>query len=161
MPLKSFAKAMLLGAAGATLLAISGCGYDGVQLNGKIFDVVGLNGDSSKNTEPKMKVRQPLVVPPSVASLPPPGSDKEGRPSLAQIQDPDREKKVSQADLEKQQEAYCKTHYEDLVARGDASADSAAGPLGACHPSIFTGVKKWMTSGKSNGDGDDDDSTTQ
>ncbi|HVJ78909.1 MAG TPA: hypothetical protein VM620_13840 [Hyphomicrobium sp.] len=160
MPLKSFAKALLLVPAGVALLALSGCGYDGVQLNGKIFDVVGLNGDQGPAAEPKMKVRQPLVMPPSVASLPDPGSGKEGRPSLAEIQDPDREKKVSQADLEKQQEAYCKTHYEDAIARGDASADSASGPLGACHPSIFTGVKKWMASGKSNGD-EDDDTTTQ
>jgi hypothetical protein len=160
MPLKSYAKASLLASFGAALLAVSGCGYDGVQLNGKIFDLVGLGGDqTAKSAEPKMAVRQPLVVPPGLDSLPPPGSGKADQPSLAEIQDPDKLKKVSQADLQKQQDAYCKVNYEDALARGDSSADAARGPLGPCHPSIFTGVKKWMTSGKDDADGDDNTET--
>jgi hypothetical protein len=77
---------------------------------------------------------------------------------LAAIDDPDRKQSASQADLQRQQDAYCKVNYEDAKVRGDASAESAAGPLGPCHPSIFTGVKKWMASGKSE-DGDDDTQT--
>lgn len=159
MPLKSVAKASLLAPFGAALLAISGCGYDGVQLNGKIFDVVGLNGSSAPQGEPKMAVRQPLVMPPETGALPQPGSGQGGQPSLAEIQDPDRKAKVSQADLQRQQDAYCKVHYEDAVARGDSSADAASGPLGSCHPSILTGLQKWMASGKQTGDGDDDTQT--
>ena len=159
MPLKSYAKALLLVPFGAAVLAVSGCGYDGVQLNGKIFDVVGLSGDAAKPTEPKMAVRQPLVVPPGLEALPPPGSGKAEQPALADIQDADAKKQVSQADLEKQQAAYCKVHYEDAKARGDGTADAASGPLGSCHPSVFTGVKKWMASGK--GDDGDDDTQTQ
>jgi hypothetical protein len=158
MPLKSYAKALLLVPFGAAVLAVSGCGYDGVQLNGKIFDVVGLSGDGAKPTEPKMAVRQPLVVPPGLEALPPPGSGKAEQPVLADIQDADAKKQVSQAELQKQQDAYCKVNYEDAKARGDATADSASGPLGSCHPSIFTGVKKWMASGKED-DGDDDTQT--
>jgi hypothetical protein len=162
MPLKSIAKAFLLASFGTALLAISGCGYDGVQLNGKIFDVVGLSGNDAPQGEPKMAVRQPLVMPPGseagseAESLPQPGSGRGAQPSLAEIEDPDRKAKVSQADLQRQQDAYCKVHYEDAIARGDASADAASGPLGSCHPSILTGVKKWMTSGKQTGDADDD-----
>ena len=159
MPLKSFAKACLLAPLGAALLAVSGCGYDGIQLNGKIFDVVGLNGSGAPQGEPKMRVRQPLVLPPETGALPQPGSGQGGQPSLAEIQDPDRNKKLSQADLQRQQDAYCKVHYQDAIARGDDSADAASGPLGSCHPSILTGVQKWMTSGKQNGDGDDDSQT--
>jgi hypothetical protein len=163
MPLKSFAKACLLAPLGAALLAVSGCGYDGVQLNGKIFDVVGLSGNAAPQGEPKMKVRQPLVMPPETetAALPQPGSGRADQPSLAEIQDPDRNKKVSQADLQRQQDAYCKVHYQDAIARGDDSADAVSGPLGSCHPSILTGVQKWMASGKQKGDGEDDDSQTQ
>jgi hypothetical protein len=163
MPLKSIAKASLLASFGAALLAISGCGYDGVQLNGKIFDVVGLSGNNAPQGEPKMAVRQPLVMPPETetAALPQPGSGRAGQPTLAEIEDPDRKAKVSQSDLERQQAAYCKVHYEDAIARGDSSADAASGPLGSCHPSILTGVKKWMTSGKQTGDGEDDDTQTQ
>lgn len=152
MPLKSYAKALLLASFGAAVLAVSGCGYDGVQLNGKIFDAVGLSGDSEKPVEAKVAARQPLVVPPGLESLPPPGSGKVDQPTLAEVQDADAKKRVSQAELQKQQEAYCKVNYEDAKARGDSSAESAQGPLGSCHPSIFTGVKKWMASGKEDGD---------
>ncbi|AGK58994.1 hypothetical protein HYPDE_36613 [Hyphomicrobium denitrificans 1NES1] len=157
MPLKSYAKALLLVPFGAAVLAVSGCGYDGVQLNGKIFDVVGLN-DTSAPKEPKLAARQPLVVPPGLDSLPPPGSGKPNQPALA-VQDVDAKKGVSKAELQRQQDAYCKVNYEDAKARGDSTADSASGPLGSCHPSILTGVQKWMASG--NGNEGDDDTQTQ
>ena len=156
MPLKSYAKALLLAPFGVALLAVPGCGFDGVQLNGKIFDAVGLN-DTSAPKEPKLAARQPLVVPPGLDSLPPPGSGKPNQPALA-VQDVDTQKKVSQSDLQKQQDAYCKVNYEDAKARGDGTADAASGPLGSCHPSILTGVKNWMASGKSD-EGDDDTQT--
>jgi len=157
MPLKSYAKACLLASFGAAVLAMSGCGIDGVQLNGKIFDAVGLN-DTSQPKEPKIAARQPLVVPPGLEALPPPGSGKPNQPQLA-VQDVDAKKGVSKAELQRQQEAYCKVNYEDAKARGDNTADSAAGPLGSCRPSILTGVQSWMASGK--GESDDEDTQTQ
>ncbi|HEY8195054.1 MAG TPA: hypothetical protein VIF13_08390 [Hyphomicrobium sp.] len=154
MPLKSIIKAALFASLGAALVAISGCGVDDVQLNGKIFDVVGLNGSGAQAKEPKMAVRQPLVVPPGLDSLPPPGSEKGAEPSLAAIQDPDKLKKLSQADQQKQQDEYCKANYDTALARGDSSADTIVGPLGPCHPSILTAAQKWMSSGKSDADDD-------
>jgi len=159
MPLKLYAKALVLVPFGAAVLAFSGCGYDGVQLNGKIFDAVGLSGEGAKQTTPKLAARQPLVVPPGLEALPPPGSGKVDQPTLADIQDPDRKQRVSQADLQRQQDEYCKVNYEDAKARGDSTADSATGPLGSCHKSVFTGIQKWMASGKE--DGSDDDTQTQ
>src|SRR6185437_2020124 len=106
MPLKSIIKAALFVLLGASLAMVSGCGVDDVQLNGKVFDMVGLNGSGAKSGEPKLAVRQPLVVPPGLDSLPPPGSEKAAEPSLADIQDPDRLKKVSQAEQQKQQDDY-------------------------------------------------------
>jgi hypothetical protein len=141
-------------------LSLAGCGgFDGVQLNGKVFDAVGFN-DSTPKGDPKMAVRQPLVVPPGLDSLPPPGSGKADQPSLAEIQDPDKKVKVSQAELEKQQAEYCRKNYDEPQMRGDSSADSASGPLGSCHPSIFSAVKKWTT-GSTNADDSGDDSQTQ
>lgn len=157
MPLKSYAKAFLLAPLGVAVLAVSGCEFDGVQLNGKIFDAVGLN-DTSAPKEPKLAARQPLVVPPGLEALPPPGSGKPNQPELA-VQDVDAKRGVSKADLQRQQEAYCKVNYEDAKARGDTTANSATGPLGACRPSILTGVQSWMASGK--GDEDADDTQTQ
>ncbi len=158
MSLKSALKIGLC-AVGALLLA--GCGgIDGVQLNGKVFDAMGLNGASGPTGDPKMAVRQPLVVPPGLDSLPPPGSGKVDQPSLAEIQDPDKKKQVSQAELEQQQAEYCRKNYDEAQMRGDSSADSASGPLGSCHPSIFSAVKKWTT-GSTNTDDSDDDSQSQ
>ncbi|WP_045835250.1 hypothetical protein [Hyphomicrobium sp. 99] len=141
----------------ALSLFLAGCGgFDGVQLNGKVFDAMGLNGDGAPKGDPKMAARQPLVVPPGLEALPPPGSGKVEQPSLAEIQDPDKKLKVSQADLEKQQADYCKKNYEEAQFRGDSSADSASGPLGSCKPSIFNAVKKWTTGSTNSGDADDD-----
>ncbi|MBN9246778.1 hypothetical protein [Hyphomicrobium sp.] len=148
-----------IGLAIALSLFMAGCGgFDGVQLNGKVFDAMGLNGDGAPKGDPKMAVRQPLVVPPGLEALPPPGSGKAEQPTLAEIQDPDKKLKVSQAELQRQQDAYCKTNYEEPKARGDDSADSAAGPLGPCKPSIFNAVKNWTTGSTDNGD---DDSQSQ
>lgn len=145
----------------ATTLLLGGCGgIDGVQLNGKVFDAVGLNGPSTPQGDPKMAVRQPLTLPPGTEALPPPGSGKAEQPTLADIQDPDKKKVVDQAALEKQQADYCEKNYTEPMQRGDSSADSAAGPLGPCHPSIFTAVQKWTT-GSTNKDDSDDDSSTQ
>ena len=77
-----------------------------------------------------MAVREPLVVPPGLDSLPPPGSGNEAQPTLAEIQDPDHKLKVSKAELEKQQAEYCKVHYDQATAQGDNNADLAVGPLG-------------------------------
>lgn len=157
MALKTIGKTALLATLALTLPGLAGCSMDDVQLNGKIFDAMGMNTTGSvKKGDPKMAVREPLVVPPGLDSLPPPGSGQEAQPSLAEIQDPDRKQKVSQADLEKQQAEYCKVHYDQALARGDDSADSASGPLGSCHPSIFSAVKKWTS-----GDDEGDDSQTQ
>lgn len=150
-----------IGLAIALSLFMAGCGgIDGVQLNGKVFDAMGFNGDGGPKGDPKMAVRQPLVVPPGLEALPPPGSGKVEQPSLAEIQDPDKKLKVSQADLERQQAEYCKKNYEDAKFRGDSSADSVKGPLGSCAPSILSSVKKWTT-GSTNSDDGDDDSQSQ
>ncbi len=147
--------------AAVVTLALGGCGgIDGVQLNGKVFDAIGLNGSSEPQGDPKIAVRQPLVVPPGLEALPQPGSGKVEQPTLADIQDPDKKKVVDQAQLESQQAEYCRKNYDEPMQRGDSSADSAAGPLGPCHKSIFTAVQKWTT-GSTNKDDSDDDSQAQ
>lgn len=69
-------------AAGAGLMlcaaTIAGCGGgDGVELNGKIFEAVGIAGDPfAKRAEPKTQARAPLVLPPDSSKLPEPGSQQ-------------------------------------------------------------------------------------
>ena len=121
----------MLAALALALPGFAGCSMDDVQLNGKVFDAMGMNTTGSvRKGDPKMAAREPLVVPPGLDLLPPPGSGKEAQPTLAEIQDPDRNQKVSKAELEKQQAEYCKVHYDQARAQGDNNADLATGPLG-------------------------------
>lgn len=130
--------------AACAALALAGCGGDDVQFNGKIFDAMGLSDSAkAKTAEPKLAERAPLVVPPSLERLPAPGSAPAPGEALAGINDYDRQKVVSKEELQRQQDEYCKKHYEPAKARGDDSADAISGPLGSCRASIFTAVKKW------------------
>ena len=131
----------ILVACAAQALALAGCSPGDVQLNGKIFDAMGLNSESSGPRVPHMKERTGLVVPPSTDRLPEPGSGQTSDLALADVKDPDKLKKVSQADLEGQQAAYCKEHYELAKLRGDMNADNAKGPLSPCRASVFSAVQ--------------------
>lgn len=125
---------VLAGIAVAGLL--SGCSADDVQLNGKVFDAVGLNTASVKKT-PKLAERSGIVVPPNLDRLPEPGSGGAGQPALAEVQDYDSKRVASYNDLERQQDAYCKVHYHDAKVHGDQDAVLATGPLGPCQGSAL------------------------
>jgi len=64
----------LFALAGALLLAgtLGGCA-DGIELNGKVFDLLGVSANSQRKGEAKLVERAPLVVPPS-NQLPVPGA---------------------------------------------------------------------------------------
>jgi hypothetical protein len=136
------------------VLATAGCSGDDIQLNGKIFDAVGLNSLGKDRTEPKMAERAPLVLPPSLDRVPEPGKPPEAVANdvTALVDDPDKKAKTSRAELERQQAEYCKKNYELAKARGDNDADQAAGPLGPCRGSVLTAIQKW-----NKGDSEDDD----
>ena len=123
-------------------LGVAGCGSDDIQLNGGIFDAVGLN-DTKKSGDPKLAERAPLVVPPSLDRLPAPGEAPQPA-QIADIKDADEQKKLSQADMEAKQAEYCKVNYDQAIAHGDeASAANAEGPMGPCRKSVLTAIKKW------------------
>lgn len=144
------ARSALYGIAGLLALSVGGCGgFDGVDLNGKVFDAVGIGtGSKTSSGEPKMAQRSGLVVPPSTESLPAPGSGGQAAPEIAGINDPDKLAVVSQAEKQRQQDEYCKVHYEMAKAHGDDNADLAAGPLGPCKGSVLTALKNWQNGGK-------------
>jgi hypothetical protein len=126
-------------------VAIGGCSMDDVELNGGVFDSLGIGSNQPKTAEPKLAARTPLVVPPSTASLPAPGTPAEAVQAdvTVAIDDPDRKIIVTEAEKQKQQDEYCRKNYDPARAAGDASADSIEGPLGPCRPSVLTAVKKW------------------
>ncbi len=148
MSLKWLANSAVRAAVLGASLALSGCSMDDIQLNGKLFDAMGVNNTGSVKKEATLKERSPLVVPPGLDKLPEPGSEGPTEAAgIADVKDYDESRKTNKAELEKQQAAYCKVNYEDAKARGDNNADSATGPLGPCRASVFTAIEKWNKSG--------------
>lgn len=136
-------KAVALSAIIAAALLSSACSPGDVELNGKLFDAVGASGVLGKQAgTAKMVERQGLVVPPSLDRLPAPG-ETQPTAQLAEVKDPDRAKRVNAAELQRQQAAFCKEHYELAKMRGDSNADQAIGPAGSCRASILSALDKW------------------
>lgn len=135
------------GRAFATVFALAlpllgGCAAGDVQLNGKIFDALGVNSTTA-NKDVRMAERAPLVVPPGLERLPAPGSGTATETgALAEIKDPDAAKSANRGDLERQQATYCQKHYEEPKARGDDTVDGVKGPLGPCRASVLTALPK-------------------
>ena len=137
-PILTASAAKIFGVAVA-LMAFGGCSGEDIQLEGKLFDAVGIGSGSKKKGEPEMAARSPLVMPPSMERLPAPGKQEGGESAdVAAINDPDKKLEVSRADLEKQQAEYCKVNFEQAKQRGDqTTADLATGPLGSCRGSVL------------------------
>ena len=87
---------------------VGGCsGADsGVEFNGKIFDVVGMNSVGKKSAEPRLAERAPLVPPPRTDALPTPG-EAASPAHMAWPDDPDRKKKAVAANEQRDWSKYC------------------------------------------------------
>lgn len=130
-PLRSLAILLV----GVTALTAGGCGNDGIELNGKIFDALGVSEASQKASrrEPKLTERTGLVVPPDVSRLPEPGSG--GAPDLsAQIKDPERARAASAVERARLHKLYCtgELNWKERVASRDAASSAPASPYGPC-----------------------------
>jgi hypothetical protein len=144
---KAIRRSASLLAVGAALLALPGCGgIDGVELNGKVFEAVGLTGAlSGKKAEPKTEVRSPLVLPPATERLPEPGEN--GAPAPIQTaqawpNDPDKQRAANEAAKKQAQAQYCKDGNWKEKAMGDDLA-ATSGPNGSCG-SIFSVIGKTL-----------------
>lgn len=124
------------------LMAFGGCSGEDIQLEGKLFDAVGIGKNSKKASEPKLAARSPIVMPPNLDRLPTPGAQPGGEAvDVASINDPDKKLVVNQVELQRQQVAYCKVHYEQAIVHGDRDgADLAEGPLGPCKGSVLDAI---------------------
>jgi hypothetical protein len=114
-------------------LLLAGCGgIDGVELNGKIFDALGISAASQTKAEPQMAERAPLVVPPSVTRLPEPGSGQEAQ-ELAALRDPEQQKEAAAKERQRLHEAYCRgdVQWKDKAYKPDA-AGAPRSPYGPC-----------------------------
>ena len=66
-------RALKLACALAFVVALGGCGA--VELEGKVFDYMGVSGDRSQQSDVQMRERAPLLVPPNVSTLPQPSTN--------------------------------------------------------------------------------------
>ena len=140
------ARSVLTAIAACLTLGIAGCGTDDIQFNGGIFDAVGLSdAGKTKSADPKLAERAPLVVPPSLDRLPAPGEAAAPPAQIADIKDPDEQKKLSRVELEKKQAEYCEKNYEDPKMRGE-EVSSVEGPLGPCRKSVLSAIKNYNKS---------------
>ncbi len=119
-----------------------GCSPGDVQLEGKVFDALGVSGNQARRDTPEVAARSPLIVPPSLERLPEPGTAQQdpNEGALAAINDPDRAKEVNEVELAKAQAEYCEKHYVPAKALNAPEADSIAGPAGPCRPSVLNAI---------------------
>src|SRR5262245_1874941 len=104
---------LLAGAAVTLDLLLSACA-DGIELNGKIFDTIGISSAAmdAKRAEPKVAERAPLVMPPDSSTLPEPGSGQapviQAAAAAAWPDDPEARKQRQAQERQRLHEAYCR-----------------------------------------------------
>lgn len=133
----------------AAVLA-SGCSSGDVELNGGLFDLMGVSAATQKRAaEPKLAQRAPLVLPPSQDRLPDPEQQTTqvaGAVDPAWPVDPEDKRKGGTKAAADAQAAYCNDgNWKQKAVRDDVKA--AQGPSGSCTPSILSGLKKSLFGG--------------
>jgi hypothetical protein len=137
----------------ALAAALAGCSAGDVELNGKIFDVMGVSAATKgPSSEPKLAARAPLVLPPDASKLPPP--DATAAPPAPALQadaswptDADKARVSAAEDLERRQKEYCSGgNWKEKAIGREGEADK--GPAGTCGGSIWGWATKAI-SGKS------------
>ncbi len=140
-------RGLRLAAVVAVGLLASGCSMGDVELNGGIFDLMGVSSKTqARAREPKLAQRAPLVLPPNSDRLPDPEA---GGPQVAAAGDqnwpvdPDQKRKSSAQQAADAQAAYCNDgNWKSKAVRDDVAASQ--GPNGGCSPSILSGLKKGL-----------------
>lgn len=129
----------------ATLLAcaalVAGCSMGDVELNGSVFDKLGVGSNSTRSSTPQVPVRQGLVVPPDLERLPQPGSgDAESTAALGEAMpvDPDQKRLANAAEAQRQHKAYCEKAMQ--LAKVNRDYRLVKGPLGRCDASVLDNV---------------------
>jgi hypothetical protein len=126
----------IAGGAIASTLFLSGCA-DGVDLNGKIFDWMGVSpaAQEARKVEPKLAERAPLVMPPSSTRLPEPGSGVEPT-NIAFPDDPEQRKAREGKERERLHMAYCRGEVQWKERALTKEPGAPVSPYGPC-PSVF------------------------
>ncbi|MBU2531902.1 MAG: hypothetical protein KKB37_04140 [Alphaproteobacteria bacterium] len=141
---------MMLAGVAAAGIALSACSGTDVELKGGLFDLAGISGSTAVQTkEPQMADRAGLVIPPSTASLPPPGAPPQAvavAGGEAFPVNPEDAKKMKNAELIAQHKAFC----ERAQQRYDTGMTNALenSPWGACEASVLRNLSGKDLAGK-------------
>lgn len=137
--LRRHAKCALTASALLTAALASGCGMEGVELNGAVFDYLGVTeAAQSKAREPKVAERQGVVLPPQLDRLPEPGAAP--APALAHEawpDDPEQRTVAAAASLDRQHDEFCRDALWKAHVQSGLSPPPIKGPKGLCNPSIL------------------------
>jgi hypothetical protein len=144
MPLSRLGLGTCTAAAVAAMLTLGGCG--GVQLEGKLFDMMGVSGSAldERKRDPKMAERAPLVVPPNTKRLPEPGSGKSPDTDLASLKDPEQTKLAQAKERERLHLAYCRGEKQWKERAFNPEKGANRSPYGPC-PGLFSGMTDNVT----------------
>jgi hypothetical protein len=148
--LKSIGRVLALAACMGYAVAAGGCGggafgFDGVELQGGVFDALGMSGSGQKRlSDAKVDARPGLVLPPSTDKLPEPvtGSLAAAPPPGGEAWpvDPENRRALNKAAAEKQHKEFCERAIQDARMRNESGV--VMGPLGNCQPGLFGGLAK-------------------
>jgi len=125
----------------ALTMALSGCA-DGVELNGKVFDFLGISPAAleASRREPKLAERAPLVMPPDAKRLPDPGATASIGEQANWPVDPEQKKLAAAQERERLHLAYCRgdIQWKERALNSKDGSGTNLSPYGPC-PSIFGG----------------------
>ncbi len=131
------------GLALAVSLALSGCGSDGIGLNGGLFDAIGISDSAlaASGKEPRLAERAPLVLPPSAERLPEPGSGQS--PEQGDVNFPGARKVADAKERERLHMAYCRgeVEWQKNALDGNNGTSRNKSPYGPC-PGLGNLIKK-------------------
>lgn len=125
----------------AVATSLGGCGSDGVELNGAVFDWMGVSpaAQVARKNEPKLSDRAPLVIPPDVSRLPDPGSGQATADTAWPV-DPEQRKVADAKERERLHLAYCRGEIQWKEKALDPQSQGLnRSPYGPC-PSVFSGT---------------------
>jgi hypothetical protein len=146
---KSTVRALALAGCMGYAVAAGGCGgafgFDGVELQGGLFDAMGVSGSGQKRlADKKVDPRPGLVLPPSVDRLPEPvtGSIAAAPAGEAWPVDPEDRRAQNKTAAEKQHREFCERAIQDARMRNESGV--IMGPLGNCQPGLLGGLAKQL-----------------
>jgi hypothetical protein len=133
-------RAALAACMSAAVLAGGCSGYDGVDLQGGVFDALGVSSStqSRKLSDVRVEPRPGLVLPPSVDRLPEPVTGSIAAappPGEAWPVDPESRRQQASADLDRRHKEYCERALMDQRMRSETGV--VMGPKGNCQPGLF------------------------